>query len=163
MQTGRFSSTNETIRDGNGNPIGTKTTDTTVTVTPSGPTTVNITETTTITETNITNNTTTTTTQTTTLPNNEDQTTPPKDTEPDDAEIDDVPDIDLPEHEIPNTFDYQSWGGGTCPGDPSVSVLGYSLLIPVHTVCTGLSMLRPVVLIMAALASAFIIVGAVKE
>lgn len=154
-------STTETVRDGNGNPIGTKTTDTVITITPSGPTTVEVTETTTTTETNITNNTTTTTVTNTNLPNNEDQSEKPK--EDQDIEIDDVQDKDLETYEVPDTFSYESWGGGSCPGDPAVSVLGKSLVIPVHTVCDGLTMLRPVVLIIAALASAFIIVGAVKE
>ncbi|GAB7562839.1 hypothetical protein LG202_08780 [Methylobacillus methanolivorans] len=156
---GPAGSTTETIRNGTGEPIGTKTTDTTVTITPSGPTTVNVTETTTVTETNITNNTTTTTVSETTLPNNEDQT----DKDPEDIETDNVQDTDLETYEVPDTFTYDSWGGGSCPGDPAVSVLGKSLVIPVHTVCDGLTMLRPVVLIIAALASAFIIVGAVKE
>lgn len=86
-------STTEAVRDGNGNPIGTKITDTTVTITPTGPTTVEVTETTTTTETNITNNTTTITTTETNLPGNEDQSEKPQeDTE---VEIDDVQDVDL--------------------------------------------------------------------
>ncbi|MDR5171423.1 hypothetical protein IHQ56_06295 [Methylobacillus flagellatus] len=153
-------STTETIRNGAGEPIGTKTTDTTVTVTPAGPTTVNITETTTITETNITNNTTTTTVQDTTLPNDEDQSEKPK--EDQDIETDNVQDKDLDRFEVPDTFDYESWGGGSCPGDPAVSVLGKSVTIPVHTVCDGLTMLRPVVLIIAFLAAAYIISGALR-
>jgi len=154
-------STTETIRNGQGQPIGTKTTDTTVTVTPSGPTTVNVTETTTITETNITNNTTTTTVQETTLPNNEDQSEKPK--EDQDIEIDNVQDRDMETYEIPDTFDHESWGGGTCPGDQAISVLGKSITVPIHHICDGLTMLRPVVIIIAFLAAAYIIAGAIRQ
>lgn len=154
-------STTETIRNGAGEPIGTKTTDTTVTVSPSGPTTVNVTETTTITETNITNNTTTTTTQETTLPNSEDQTEKPK--EDTDLDIDDVPDSDLQEYEIPDTFTYDSWGGGSCPGNPTIPALGRSYSLPVDKVCDAMVNFRPVVLLIAALVSAYIISGAFRQ
>ncbi len=154
-------STTETVRNGAGEPIGTKTTDTTVTVTPSGPTTVNVTETTTITETNITNNTTTTTVQDTTLPNNEDQSEKPK--EDTDLDIDDVPDSEVERYEVPDTFSYESWGGGSCPGDPSISAMGRSYNLPVHTVCEAITDMRPAVLLIAALVSAFIISGAFRQ
>ncbi|MCB5189799.1 hypothetical protein LG198_03510 [Methylobacillus arboreus] len=153
-------STTETIRNGQGDPIGTKTTDTTVTVSPSGPTTVTVTETTTITETNITNNT-TTTVQETTLPNDEDQSEKPK--EDTDIEIDDVQDVDLDTHEIPDTFSYDSWGGGSCPGDPTITAKGHSYSLPVHTVCEAMIDLRPAVLLIAALVSAYIISGAFRQ
>ncbi|MFL9711442.1 virulence factor TspB C-terminal domain-related protein [Methylobacillus sp. Pita1] len=154
-------STTETVRDGNGNPIGTKVTDTTVTITPTGPTTVEVTETTTTTETNITNNTTTVTTTETTLPNNEDQSEEPK--EDQDIEIDDVEDQDLDTHEIPDTFSYESWGGGSCPGDPTISARGHSYSLPVHTVCEAITDMRPAVLLIAALVSAYIISGAFRQ
>lgn len=154
-------STTETIRNGQGGPIGTKTTDTTVTVSPSGPTTVTVTETTTTTETNITNNTTTITTTETTLPNTEDQSEKPKeDTE---LDIDDVPDTDISTYEIPDTFAYDSWGGGSCPGDPTITAKGHAYNLPVHTVCEAMTDMRPAVLLIAGLVSAFIISGAFRQ
>lgn len=154
-------STTETIRNGQGQPIGTKTTDTTVTISPSGPTTVSVTENTTTTETNITNNTTTITTTETTLPNNEDQSEKPK--EDTDLDIDDVPDTDISTYEIPDTFAYDSWGGGSCPGDPTITAKGYAYNLPVHKVCEAMTDMRPGVLLIAAVVSAFIISGAFRQ
>lgn len=146
-------STSTVNRDATGNLTSTTTTTTTINQNP------------------ITNNTTTNTTNITittitniTGPNGEPISTtetgseppPPEDTE---IEFDTVPDEELEKQELPLTLTPSTWGEGTCPGDPSVTVLGQSVTIPVHVVCDYMTAVRNVVIAACALIAAYIVVG----
>lgn len=141
-------------RDKSGNIINTTTTTTTTNISPvvnsSTSNTVNITQ---ITNTTMTGPTgvVTGTTQT--------DSTPP---EPDDPDIsfDDVPDVNLENQELPLSMPAaSSWGEGSCPPDPSVSVLGHPVAVPVHVVCDYMIGVRGAVIALFALISAYIVIG----
>jgi hypothetical protein len=144
-------------RDPLGNVINTTTTTTTTNISP----VTNNNTTNQVTVNQITNTTVTnangeveSTTDTTSDPAPDDETT---------IEFDDVPDKDLEKQEIPLTLEPVSWGEGSCPADPVVSVMGTSIAIPVHVACDYMSTVRPIVLAFFALISAYIIIGVRQE
>ena len=136
-----------------GNIINTTTTSITTTVSPvtntSTTNTVNVTQ---ITNTTVTDPTgaTTGTTQTSGDP------PPPEDTE---IEFDTVPDSDLTKQDFPGTLNPVSWGEGSCPPDPVVTVLGHPIAVPVHVVCQYMTGVRTAVIAVFALIAAYIVVG----
>jgi hypothetical protein len=148
------------VRDITGNPLQTITNTTTIYSNPTNtynnnmPVT-NITyNTVTTTTNNITNDTTTTTT---TNPN---PPSPPEDTN---IDFDQVQDVPLPTQDLPISLNTTSWGEGTCPADPSTSVLGHQIVVPVHVVCNYMTGVRMAVLAFFALVAAYIIIGVKHE
>lgn len=82
--------------------------------------------------------------------------------EPEDPEIefDTVDDVPLEEQELPLSMPAAtSWGEGSCPPDPSVSVMGHPIAIPVHVVCDYMIGVRMAVIAFFALISAYIVIG----
>lgn len=148
-----------TTRDATGTATGTQTETTTVTASPhpTQPNTVNVTTTTVITNYDINNNVTNTTTTENDPPD------PPKEQEPDDPDFDNVEDEDLPEHEIGQEFSWNSWGGGSCPADKQLNVLGTQQVISMQPTCDFMTGIRPFILIIAGLISAYIIIGSRNE
>lgn len=141
-------------RDSAGNIVNTTTTNTTTNISPvtntSTTNTVNVTQTTNTTTTGPTGAVTSTTVK---------SAEPPK---PDDPEIgfDDVPDVNLERQELPlNMAAPSSWGEGSCPPDPSVSVMGHPIAVPVHVVCDYMVGVRGAVIALFALISAYIVIG----
>lgn len=147
------SPTTSVNRDAAGNVVNTTTSTTTTTVTP----VVNNSTTNTVTV-NQTTITTTTGPDGSVTNNTQTDSSPPP---PDDVsvEFDDVPDEVLQTQQLPLSYSPQSWGEGSCPSDPSVSVMGTPINIPVHVVCTYMSGVRTAVIAFFALISAYIIVG----
>lgn len=140
-------------RDPQGNVINTTNTSTTTNVAPvTNTSTTNTVLVTQITNTTITNNLgqVTGTTETASDP------PPPEDPE---IEFDTVPDSPLEKQELPITLTPVSWGEGSCPPDPSVSVLGHQVAVPVHVVCQYMSGVRTAVIAVFALIAAYIVVG----
>lgn len=98
------------------------------------------------------------------------ETTPPppeKPTEPTETQVqfDTVPDdVQIPTVEHPVTFDSTSWGAGFCPQSPTMTTFtGHQLIFDLQPACDTASQLRPFVLIIATIISAFIIIGAKVE
>lgn len=142
-------------RDSAGSIVNTTTTNTTTNISPvtntSTTNTVNVTQTTNTTTTGPTGAVTSTTQK---------SAEPPK--PPDDPEIgfDDVPDVNLERQELPlNMAAPSSWGEGACPPDPSVSVMGHPVAVPVHVVCDYMVGVRGAVIALFALISAYIVIG----
>lgn len=141
-------------RDQAGNIVNTTTTTTTTNISPitntSMTNTVNVTQ---VTNTTITDSTGAVTSSTQT------DLTPP---EPDEPEIqfDMVDDVNLVTQELPLSMPAAaSWGEGSCPPDPSVSVLGHPIVVPVHVVCDYMIGVRGAVIALFALISAYIVIG----
>lgn len=141
-------------RDSAGNIINTTTTTVTTNVAPvtntSTSNTVNVTQ---VTNTTTTNNLGATTSSSTTTA---------KSPSPDDPDIqfDQVDDVNLEKQELPLSMPVaSSWGEGSCPPDPSVSVLGHPVAVPVHVVCAYMSGVRGAVIALFALISAYIVIG----
>lgn len=148
------SPTSTVNRDQAGNIINTTTTTTTTNSSP-------VTNTSTTNTTNITHVTNTTVTGPTGAVTGTSSTAndPPP---PDDPEIqfDTVDDVPLEKQELPLSMPAAtSWGEGSCPPDPSVSVLGHPIVVPVHVVCQYMSGVRNAVLALFALISAYIVIG----
>jgi hypothetical protein len=145
------------VRDSLGNPVSTQTKTVTTSVTPlSSPTDVEpkvgVTQTVTVKDYGPDGSLSKSTTSTEEPP-------PPEDTS---VEFDNVSDVDLPRTDLAPSLNTQSWGEGSCPPDPSVSVLGRSMVIPVHVVCDYMVQIRGAVILVFALISAYIVVGVSK-
>lgn len=141
-------------RDSAGNIVNSTTTTTTTTIAP----VTNTSTTNTVNVTQVTNTTTTGPTGAVTSTTQK-SAEPPK---PDDPEIgfDDVPDVNLERQELPlNMAAPSSWGEGSCPPDPSVSVMGHPVAVPVHVVCDYMVGVRGAVIALFALISAYIVIG----
>lgn len=141
-------------RDQAGNIVNTITTTTTTTIAP-------VTNTSTANTVNVTQVTNTSTTGPTGAVTSTTQKSaePPK---PDEPEIgfDDVPDVNFERQELPlNMAAPSSWGEGSCPPDPSVSVMGHPIAVPVHVVCDYMVGVRGAVIALFALISAYIVIG----
>lgn len=141
-------------RDQAGNIINTTTTSTTTNISP-------VTNTSTTNTVNVTQVTNTTITDSTGAVSSSTQTDliPP---EPDDPDIqfDQVDDVNLETQELPLSMPAaSSWGEGSCPPDPSVSVLGHPIAVPVHVVCDYMTGVRGAVIALFALISAYIVIG----
>jgi hypothetical protein len=54
-------------------------------------------------------------------------------------------------------------GGGSCPGDKTVSYLGAPLTISFQPICTAAGWINPIVLALAWLAAGYILIGAFRE
>jgi hypothetical protein len=148
------------IRDQTGNPVSTVTNTTTIYSNPTNTYNNNMPVT------NITYNTVTTTTDnitnisTTTTTTNPNPPSPPEDMN---IDFDQVQDVPLPTQDLPISLNTTSWGEGTCPADPSTSVLGHQIVVPVHVVCNYMTGVRMAVLAFFALISAYIIIGVKHE
>lgn len=153
------SSNSIATRDATGTVTGTQTTTVTTTVTPAqtaaAPDQVTINETKTVVNYD-TNNTVINSTTTNSSPAPQ----PPKDV---DVTFDNVPDVSLGTQNLTSPLTTTSWGSGTCPSDPTTSVLGTTITIPVHIVCGFMTTIHGIVLALGALISAYIIAGARKE
>jgi hypothetical protein len=147
-----------TQTDAAGNPVTRTTTQTTYNSNPVTNNTTNITQNDVTTVTNLTNNTTTTTT-TNSAPN-PDASKPPD--PPPDPKFDTVEDVNLPTQNLGSNLTFSSWGDGTCPGDPSVNYLGHGFVIPFHVVCNAAGYIKPIVLLLAAIISGYIVSGVRK-
>jgi len=152
--TSSTSSPTSTVnRDPQGNVINTTSTTTTTNIAPvTNTSTTNTVSVTQITNTTVTNNLgqVTSTTDTASDPPAEDDPT---------IEFDTVPETDLEKQELPLTLTPVSWGEGSCPPDPSVSVMGHQIAVPVHVVCQYMSGVRTAVIAVFALIAAYIVVG----
>lgn len=141
-------------RDAQGNITNTTTTTTTTNSSPvtnnKTENTTNITQTTITTVTNSSGGVTSTTTK---------AAEPPKPDDPD-IQFDKVDDVPLEKQELPLSMPApSSWGEGSCPGDPSVSVMGHPITVPVHVVCAYMEGVRGAVIAVFALISAYIVIG----
>lgn len=144
-------------RDATGNVTNTTTTTTTTTNTPvTNNTTTNTTNITQTTITTVTNNAGDTTSTTTTTAEPKPPEEPPEDPT---IEFDEVPETPLPEQQLPLSLTTNSWGEGNCPPDPSLSVMGTQMTVPVHVVCGYMSSVRPAVIAFFGLIAAYIVVG----
>lgn len=144
-------------RDATGNVTNTTTTTTTTTNTPvTNNTTTNTTNITQTTITTVTNNTGDTTSTTTTTAEPKPPEEPPEDPT---IEFDEVPETPLPEQQLPLSLTTNSWGEGNCPPDPSLTVMGTQMTVPVHVVCGYMSAVRPAVIAFFGLIAAYIVVG----
>lgn len=143
-----------THRDGTGNATGTEKRTTTLKGEPTGqPNEIRTIERTITTITNVTNNTTNTTTTDTKTPDEP----PEDDLQIEFDKVNDQPDLE--EHEMEKDFNTDSWGGGSCPADPTVSYSKGTLTLPFHVACDYAILLHSVVLLLAGITAAFIIVG----
>lgn len=152
-------STTKTIRDGDGNIIGTEVTENTLTLSdvssPDSPNLVDVTETKKVTTYDINNNITNTETSVSNPPPIE----PPTEEQDQDIEFDDMAENELEEYEIPEINDFSSWGSGTCPPPIDIVTTHWNGQIDTQPICTYAEGLKPFVLLIAALSSAFIVSG----
>ncbi len=152
-------STTKTIRDGDGNIIGTEVTENTLTLSdvssPDSPNLVDVTETKKVTTYDINNNITNTETSVSNPPPIE----PPTEEQDQDIEFDDMAENELEEYEIPEINDFSSWGTGTCPPPIDIVTTHWNGQIDTQPICTYAEGLKPFVLLIAALSSAFIVSG----
>ncbi len=79
--------------------------------------------------------------------------------QPPTIDIDNVPDVTLPTYSNPATLSTTSWGGGTCPANPSINLLGHNFQISISTLCSSIALLRPFIILLAFLMAAFIVSG----
>ncbi|MBK9663341.1 MAG: hypothetical protein IPO71_10135 [Nitrosomonas sp.] len=73
--------------------------------------------------------------------------------------FDTVPEATLPSYSVPNTFNSDSWGSGTCPPNIDVSLTNHSFTIPTQPVCDTAEMINPFTLLLASIISVYIIAG----
>lgn len=144
-------------RDAAGNPVSTTTTSDQINVNPANNAAQPLQVSTTIitTTTTVDNNNNVVNSSTTTV-----DPAPPQDAPV--IKFDDATDIKVPTGTFSPTFTPTTWGEGTCPGDPSFSASGHNIVIPLHVVCGAMSMLRPVVLLIASVVSGYIVLGVRK-
>jgi len=142
------------IRDSLGNPIGTVTQTTITNVSPvssvnNTDVVVNVTQTTITNYYNSDGN----------LEKSESDDGEPPPPEDYDVTFDSVSDVDLQHKDISPTLNVSSWGDGSCPPDLSVSILGHTVVLPVHHVCDYMIQMRTAVMLVFALISSYIVVG----
>lgn len=154
-------STTKTLKDGAGNVTGTEVTTDILTVTdaatPENPNRMSVTQST-ITNTYNTSNVLTGSTTTVTEPLQ-----PPPKTENIEVEFDAMTDQPIEEQQISAVFSHTSWGSGSCPADREINYHYGTLIIPFTPACDAAVMVKPVILLLAALASLFIIIGALRN
>lgn len=73
--------------------------------------------------------------------------------------FDTVPEATLPAYIVPNTFASDSWGSGSCPANIPVAISQFAFEIPSQPVCDTAEMINPFVLLLAAIASVYIVSG----
>ncbi len=73
--------------------------------------------------------------------------------------FDEVPEAVLPTYAVPNTFEFESWGAGSCPPNVSVSLINTAFEIPTQPVCDMAEMVNPFVVLIASIVSIYIIAG----
>lgn len=157
-------STTSTIYDANNNATGTQTKETTLTVTDgatsNAPNQITYNETTIINNYDLNNNLIDSTVTETSAP-------PPAPPEAPDIDyqfkFDQVSDNDLQDYEFPAVFSQDSWGTGSCPADRSVSYHYGNLELTYQPVCQFAEGIKPAVLVIAGLASMFIVSGVRTE
>ncbi|MBA2483997.1 MAG: hypothetical protein H0V39_06180 [Nitrosomonas sp.] len=76
-----------------------------------------------------------------------------------DIDFDDMEDNELEEYELPDMENYSSWGSGTCPAPIDINTTHWQGQIDTAPICEYAEGLKPFVLLLAALSSAFIISG----
>lgn len=79
------------------------------------------------------------------------------------VELDTVDETDLQRQEVGNFSYTPAGGGGTCPPDPTISGRGWTLTIPGHVLCDYAAQLKAIVLLVGALAAAYIVAGARRD
>lgn len=155
-------STTKTIKDGSGTVTGTETAATSLSITDGAtsttPNIINITETTINTTYNNSNLVTGTTTTTS------DPTQPAKDTKVDPLEIkfDTVNDTPLTEKVVTAPFTTTSWGSGECPPDIAMNLTRGNYSIDSQPFCDLSIALKPVLLLIASLAGAYIVITSTR-
>lgn len=146
------------LKDAGGNITGTQVETTTLTVTDNStvdfPNQFDVKETKTIINYDINNN---ITDQSTTI--TEGPPTVPPAEENEDFEFDDMEDEELEEWEMPDVFDWESWGDGTCPANRSLDYSYGSLELSYEPACTFAEEVRPIMLIIAGIIAMYIISG----
>lgn len=153
-----------TVRDATGIATGYDTKETKATVTQAPANNLVVEESTTVVKKNADG--TTASSETTVRPNIPDSTPQGSDEPPKypTIEIDNTPDIDLPTYSPPVTLSTTSWGDGTCPSNPSISLHGLgTLTLPLQPVCNAMFLIRPVIILLAFMAAAYIMMGARKN
>lgn len=151
-------STTKTIKDGDGNIIGTEVTEKTLTVTDTSdansPNLVDVKETTKVSTYDQNNNLTGESTSVSEPP------PPPTETQNEDIEFDNVNDTNLDTHDVDLEFTPQSWGSGTCPPDIDIATtLGGTQTLSMQPVCDFATSVNPIVLVMSSLIAMYLVSG----
>lgn len=149
-----------TLRDSSGNITGTSVETTTLTLTDastsSAPNQFDVKESKTVINYDINNN---IIDQSTTITEGPPTIPPDNDPTDEDFEFDDMEDEELQEWEMPDVFDWESWGSGSCPANRLIDYSYGSLELSYEPACTFATDVKPIILIIAGIIAMYIISG----